>query len=64
MHEKTLNWSKLQQYRRQMSGEPDEEMIDRQIAIWRDRLSTDSEFTEAALDRELVKLLEKIHHAF
>ena len=64
MHEKTLNWSKLQQYRRQMAGEPDDELIDRQIALWRDRLSNDSEFTEAALDRELVKLLEKIHHAF
>lgn len=64
MHENTLDWSKLQQERRRLSGEPDEQTIDRQVALWKQRLSPDSDFTEAALDRELVKLLEKIHHAF
>lgn len=64
MHENTLDWAKLQQYRRKLSGEPDEQTLDRQIALWKERLSPDSSFTEAALDQELVKLLEKIHHAF
>jgi hypothetical protein len=64
MHENRLDWGKLQEHRRKLSGEPDEQSIDRQVALWKERLSADSTFSEAALDRELVKLLEKIHHAF
>jgi hypothetical protein len=64
MHEIPLDWNKLQQHRRKLSGEPDELTIDRQVDLWKQRLSADSEFSEAALDQELVKLLEKIHHAF
>ena len=64
MHDQPLDWNKLQQERRKLSGEPDEQSMDRKVDLWKQRLSADSDFSEAALDQELVKLLEKIHHAF
>ena len=64
MPENPLDWSQLQQHRRKMSGEPDDQSMDRMLAHWKQRLSPESDFSEAALDLELIKLLEKIHHAF
>ena len=57
-------WQRLKAHRRRMSGEPDEATITRCIETWRLRLADPSSDHDADLDRELVNLLEKIHHAF
>ena len=59
-----IDWNKLCEVRRQLAGEPNDETLRTTMAMWRDRLAPGSTFSEEALDGELVKLLEKIHHAF
>jgi hypothetical protein len=61
---KSLDWNKMRAFRRQLAGEPDEETLNRLLDLWQERLGADSEFSDSDLDEELVKLLEKIHHAF
>ena len=59
-----IDWNQLQAYRRNLAGEPNEESYRQIVDLWRQRLGPDSSYSEAQLDDELVKLLEKIHHAF
>jgi hypothetical protein len=59
-----IDWNQLQTYRRNLAGEPNEESYRQIVDLWHQRLGPDSSYSEEQLDDELVKLLEKIHHAF
>jgi len=59
-----VNWKRLLEQRRAKAGEPDEASVARHVASWRRRLANEAEHSDEALDDELVKLLEAIHHAF
>ena len=60
----SFDWNKLIAWRRERIGEPDDESLRHLEEMWRERLSPDSDYGDDQLDQELVKLLEKIHHAF
>jgi len=64
MNTDSVDWKALAAWRRKLADEPDADSLRRVEEMWRERLSPDSDFSEEQLDTELVKLLEKIHHAF
>ena len=58
-----LDWIRLLEQRRELSGEPDEATLSRHEAKWRHALAKPENLTDEDLDDEMVKLLELIHHA-
>ena len=59
----SVDWIRLLEQRRLLADEADEATIQAHLAHWREALSGEGTLTDEALDEQMVKLLELIHHA-
>ena len=59
-----IDWNRLAAARRQLTGMPDDELIQARYEAWSRRLVRKDRLSEERLDGELLELLTQIQNAF